>query len=68
MSDEIDATNDRVLLEAELAIKNIRAAKPEAEATGECLHCNELVPEGRRWCDADCRDAWDKDQRARRMR
>ncbi len=27
-------------------------------ATGKCLHCDEPVPVGRRWCDQECRDDW----------
>jgi hypothetical protein len=39
-----------------------RRAPSGPVATGECLdpHCAEPLPEGRRWCDADCRDAWER--------
>ncbi|SMC27306.1 hypothetical protein SAMN02745857_02803 [Andreprevotia lacus DSM 23236] len=40
--------------------------KPEAPATGECLCCGETMSAGRRWCDAVCRDDWERLQRARR--
>lgn len=33
--------------------------KPEGPAeTGHCLHCGETLT-GKRWCNADCRDAWE---------
>jgi predicted nucleic acid-binding Zn ribbon protein len=47
-----------------LALRAIRSKlKPEAEATGFCLACGEDVESPRRWCDADCRDMWEKDKR-----
>ncbi|PZQ21150.1 MAG: hypothetical protein DI569_12860 [Sphingopyxis macrogoltabida] len=40
--------------------------KPDGPpATGHCLNCGEPMPEGRRWCDADCRDDWQA-ERARK--
>jgi hypothetical protein len=34
---------------------------PEApEATGFCLNCGVPLPPGVRWCDADCRDDWER--------
>lgn len=64
MSDIIDQANDLVEQNDTLAVKAIRAnLKPEAEFTGECLWCAEVVEAPRRWCDADCRDAWEKDRR-----
>lgn len=36
--------------------------KPEGPAaTGHCLFCDEPLEEGRRWCDADCRNGWEKE-------
>lgn len=45
--------------------KRLRDAKTEKEAeeTGYCLFCGEPVPPGRRWCDADCRDEWEREQK-----
>ena len=31
-----------------------------AQATGRCLWCGEPVADGRRWCDAECRDEWER--------
>ena len=31
-------------------------------ATGYWLNCGEPQEEGRRWCDAECRDLWEKNQ------
>ena len=30
-------------------------------ATGYCLNCDEPLPEGHRWCDAGCRNDWQKE-------
>lgn len=63
MSDIIDNANDLVELTDSLAVKAIRNnLKPVAEYTGECLYCGEDVPSPRRWCDADCRDGWEKER------
>lgn len=35
---------------------------PEVRETGYCLSalCGDEVPPGRRWCDAECRDDWER--------
>ncbi len=38
-----------------------RKDEPQAVAIGICLFCEEPVAEGRRWCDAACRDDWEKE-------
>lgn len=42
---------NQVAFEAEQRARRM----PEGPApTGRCLNCDEEVPEGRRWCDAEC--------------
>lgn len=42
----------------EAAIENIRKnTEIPVNTTGLCLTCGEPVDGGRRWCDAECRDA-----------
>ena len=60
MPDEIDASNDRWDAFVEAMIRNAGSGGMEAEADGTCLFCSEELQEGRRWCDADCRDGWQK--------
>jgi hypothetical protein len=60
MSDEVDVSNDRWDMFVSMMINSAGSGAPEAEAIGECLYCSEELPEGRRWCDADCRDGWQK--------
>jgi hypothetical protein len=58
MPDELDLASEREEF-ARTHARNVR--KPEAPAaTGLCLYCDEDVASPRRWCDTDCRDAWDK--------
>jgi hypothetical protein len=41
--------------------------KPVApKATGFCLNCGEPLSDGRRWCDVDCRDDWQRMKSDRR--
>ena len=59
MADEADVGNE---MAEKLNSAYLSLRKPNGpEATGKCLHCGEEV--GGRWCDADCRDAWEKRQR-----
>jgi hypothetical protein len=34
----------------------------DAIATGECLFCEAPLPAGMRWCGAECRDDWQREQ------
>ena len=58
MSDDIDRANDyaQILTDAALSVR-----KPSGPAvTGYCLNCDKQVDAPRRWCDADCRDTWER--------
>lgn len=58
MPDDFDRASDQEEMQRVQAL-NLR--KQEAPAsTGFCLYCEEDVPPSRRWCDTDCRDAWEK--------
>jgi len=58
VADEADKTAERAELEAPALIAaSRRPAGPVAN--GSCHWCGERVPEPMRWCDADCRNAWD---------
>jgi hypothetical protein len=61
MTDEIDHAADeaeRYLSEA------LRQRKPEAPGpTGRCLFCDEIVGDTQRFCDAECRDMWDRERK-----
>jgi hypothetical protein len=63
--DEIDIANDLAEARRELKLREIQQRKPEIGPSGFCLlrACGEPLPAGHRWCDADCRDLWEKERR-----
>lgn len=65
MADLGDKAQDAADLFLDVAMKNSRK-EGEPRATGYCLFCGEPVPWVCRWCDADCRDDWEKQEHARR--
>jgi len=63
VADIIDDAHER---EEELRQKALEARKPVGPpACGYCYNCGEQLAQGLRWCDADCRDDWEKYQKAR---
>jgi len=63
MPDIADRANDLVEMIDEMALKKVRSKLRKAEFLGYCLTCEAEVKEPRRWCDADCRDLWEKERR-----
>ena len=47
------------------ASHRVEEHRPEHRATGGCLYCGEPVPPGERWCDKECRDEWEKEEKVR---
>ena len=63
MGDEADRSQER--MEHEENIRRMYNKKPTLEAlpTGHCLNCGEdLQGDTQRWCDAACREDWQKRQ------
>ncbi len=56
MADDADLTQERIEHEMEAMLRQRRRAAPPA--CGACLWCEAPLPDGRRWCCADCRDDW----------
>jgi hypothetical protein len=67
MADIVDRANDIRDLEIESLI-NGRASPRIPVGHGRCLYCDERVDPPARWCDADCRDGWEKVKRAQAQR
>jgi hypothetical protein len=42
-------------------LEHSRRFTVDAVATGQCLSCEEPLPPGMRWCGAECRDDWQRD-------
>jgi hypothetical protein len=55
-----DFASDLEQMEREKSIQYIASKPPSAVATGFCLECATPLSGGLRWCDADCRDDWQK--------
>lgn len=60
MADPVDraAALNEYMQEKQLEAARVKG--PEVHATGYCLNCGEDMPDNQRWCDADCRDDWEK--------
>lgn len=59
MADDADLTQARLEREMDYLLRQRRpaAALPD---TGRCHWCGEATHGGRRFCDADCRDDWER--------
>ncbi|GIX31381.1 MAG: hypothetical protein KatS3mg124_1853 [Porticoccaceae bacterium] len=62
--DEADIAAERLEREMERLLRLRRASGPAP--TGACLWCGETIEADRRWCDADCRDDWERAHALRR--
>ncbi|MBS4049402.1 MAG: hypothetical protein KG075_23860 [Alphaproteobacteria bacterium] len=64
MADIIDQANDTadLFLRSSL-LKRQQSAKDPPSGIGMCLSCGEDVEGERRWCDAGCRDDWQRRQK-----
>lgn len=67
MADPADEASD--LIDQELA-RQIAAVKDQApparKPVGTCYNCGWKISEGMVFCDADCRDDFDREERRRR--
>jgi len=61
--DEVDRANETAQMFLDMALRQRKPPAPEP--TGYCLNCDEPIQAGR-WCDANCRDDWEKRERAGR--
>ena len=59
MADEVDVTQERIEREIEIMRRAIAVMSEEVKPIGECLWCGEILDNGRRWCNAECRDSWE---------
>jgi len=66
MADEIDRANEEAEFFLSRSIRNNLAARRSISARGACLFCREALAEGLRFCDADCRDDFDRLSEARK--
>jgi len=62
MTDFIDQATAIIEFQNTVDISNSHRAEPTDKANGECWFCGEYLPAGHRWCDASCRDDWQREQ------
>lgn len=62
MVDDVDRATEQVQKSIEDTLNNIDTTIPK-NTTGKCLTCGLSVDNERRWCNADCRDNYEKNQR-----
>lgn len=67
MADIIDKGNETAdfFLDKALRERQRLAKVATPHGVGLCLNCSAEIAGERRWCDADCRDQWDADNRRR---
>lgn len=68
MSDIIDQANDLAEQLTSAYIAHQRQKNPSLAYTGQCHNCDAPTPDGHNFCDADCRDDWQKRQDAEQRR
>lgn len=64
-ADRAEQRIEEVMDDALAAVR--RAQEHRVTAIGVCLYCGEPLPSPMRFCDADCRDGFDHEQRLKRM-
>lgn len=56
----IDIATENTLAETERLIR-VASSGTKLQETGHCLYCSEAL-KGRRFCDVDCRDDYEREQ------
>lgn len=66
--DDADRAEEKIEQAMEDALMKVRMSQTRGiRAVGVCLYCGEELPAPMRFCDADCRDAYDHELRLRHM-
>lgn len=61
MREPMDDSDMATLREEQARAVALSVRMPEGpQPTGVCMHCGAPLPGGRRWCDAECRDEWER--------
>lgn len=66
----MDTADFAAALEAAHISKSLHLARLNADspvAVGECLFCETPIPQPHRWCDSQCRDEWQADEKRMMM-
>lgn len=63
MADDADLTDAHLEREMQARLAWLRRPQQALPYSGQCYWCGEKVHAPKRWCDADCRDDWERQQR-----
>jgi len=63
--DDADRAADREDIAREAAVAAIRRRIEAMPSLGYCYYCGEALRAGKRFCDADCRGDYERQQKAR---
>lgn len=59
--DDADRVAEKQAFQSQVNVYQSKRDELSAQAIGKCLFCEEVINEkGRRWCDAECRDSWER--------
>lgn len=62
--DDVDIAEKNQQLFLAVALRNhVKERRESPKNSGFCLNCGEKITQKERWCDADCRDDWQKRQK-----
>ena len=61
--DDADRAADREDIAREAAVAAIRRRIEAMPSLGYCYYCGEALRAGKRFCDADCRDDYDRQEK-----
>lgn len=65
MPDDLDRAAEHEQLQRQLSLAEALTRPAGPLAVGACLFCETTLAEGLRWCDADCRDLWERERKAK---
>ena len=60
--DDVDLANEHNQRFQDAILSMRPKPRPIPQGTGLCLYCLDICPDRRRWCTADCRDAWERER------
>jgi len=63
--DDADRASDREDIARAAAVEAVRARIERLPSLGYCYYCGEALRAGKRFCDADCRDDYERQEKMR---
>lgn len=67
MTDIFEAASEREALDRKLAIEHHRKVKSSLLPVGYCHWCDSPVKASQLFCDSECREDWESEQRMKRI-